>query len=136
MEGCTEEERCRKKDDAEETSLPNAADRDLQLVELARIYHLLKLSLEAVAQRDGQARQEQRWSIRDEIAYQARVEPIANRMYEMACAMVEIQAGSLAGAHAKSQVLMDWCDAKGELKDALASSICADIQMMVDSLPK
>jgi hypothetical protein len=102
------------------------------LSELARFYHLLKQILDDVRQCDQQAHPEGPWAALDEANFQARVEPIANRMYDMACAAVDIQARTLTGVLAKSQVLLDWCDADGDLKDALARSLCADIQSMAD----
>ncbi|NJO33080.1 MAG: hypothetical protein HC869_07960 [Rhodospirillales bacterium] len=108
-------------------------EHDRRLGELARAYFSLKSSLEDLAERDGQIQQEHRWTIQQENDYQAKVDPIATRMYDIAWGMVDIRANCLTGAHAKSQVLLDWCDPKGELKDALATSLCSDIQTMMDA---
>jgi len=114
---------------AHATALPPTTSVDQQLLELAKVYKLLKLALDTMADLSLRVRKEAPWAEADEKSYQARLEPITGRMYEMAWEAAGIRARTIAGANAKGEILLDWCeDLQGNLRDGLASSLCIDLE--------
>lgn len=112
--------------------MQSAVGPDQQLQELARVYALLKQALQTTADLTREAREQATWTVAHETAYEARTAPITDRMHEMAWEAAAIEATTTAGAHAKAQILLDWCeDLKESVKDSLAASLCRDLSRIV-----
>lgn len=111
------------------TSGKRAMGPDRELLELAQAYKLLKYAHDTMAELSCKGSPEFLWSARDENSREARLSPLADRLYEMAWEIAAIEASTVAGACAKGEVLLDWCEDLNEnVKDGLAVSLCADLR--------
>jgi hypothetical protein len=94
------------------------------LVQLAKIYRFLTElvnELEQLRKEQGSHRPEAEASI------QSQIDSVSERMHDLGWKVARISATNRRGAHAKSTVLSDWCEDRGDLKDALARSLCLDL---------
>lgn len=113
------------------TALEARSDREL--IEAAAVYKLLQHTRAAISELTSRISQFELRSV-SASTFEEQTEPLLDQMYEIGWKVASIPASTIEGANAKAQILLDWCEDKREnLIEALAASLCADVQKVFDS---
>ena len=73
------------------------------------------------------------WTVTREQAWLAEVDPIRDRMFEIAFEVVNIPARTIAGLHVKARVLLDLVDSdRNDTTHQLAASLSRDVLELED----
>jgi hypothetical protein len=100
--------------------------------ELAKLYHFLRNLMYELHEAHKYRQQK---SCDCEIDFLAQTDSISGRMHEIAWTISETTVETLGAVHAKATVLKDWCGERADVKDALALSLCRDLDAIVRHMP-
>jgi len=108
--------------------MPNNLQSEARLVDLGREFLDLRKQLAALDERAGQPIfQESRAKQKEEEDWLAKTDPIRDRMFAIACELVDFPAQSMEGLAAKAQVLLDFTQETGDVVHWLARAVSRDI---------